>query len=179
MNKNTRVQGKTWTFIIYPDSAPENWKQLFKEMLISGAYSPEHQPESIDGKKHYHCILEFPSNMSLDRVKDLISIFKPGVTTPFLVYDKPRMYRYLTHMDDKDKDSYDPNEVTYFNVPYWEYVNTQGGLSDTLTDIVDWCNVNNCDSFKELFNHALFTNNINWMSFISSHVFFFKSFLGK
>lgn len=178
MNKNT-VQGRTWTFLIYPDSAPENWKDVFADLLISGAYSMEHHAETEDGKAHYHCILEFPSNMTLGRVRELLKVFSPGVTTPFLVYDKPRMYRYLSHMDDKDKDSYDPNEVTYFNVPYWEYINTQGGLSDTLNEIVDWCNITQCQSFRELYTHALCDNNIAWMSFICNHVFFFKSFLSK
>lgn len=176
MNNNSRVQGKTWTFIIYPDdSAPDNWRQIIENYHVSGAYSPIHLPESDENKKHVHVILEFGSNMSLGTVKRFIADLNG--TQPFLVYDKPRMYRYLSHMDEKNKIKYDPNEVTYFNVPYYEYINTVGGVSDTLNDICDWINQSGCSTFKDLYNHALFTNNLNWMSFISTHVYFFNSFL--
>lgn len=175
LNKNSRIQGKTWTFLIYPDSAPDDWDLIFEDLHVSGAYSMVHDPDKDGGKPHIHAILEFGSNMGIETVKRLIEPFHSP--TPFLVYDKPRMYRYLSHLDEKDKKHYDPNDVTYFNVPYWEYINTQGGISDTMNDICDWINKNECSSFKELYNHALFTNNLNWMSFISTHVFFFNSFL--
>ena len=116
MSKCNIIQGKCWTFLIYPESAPPDWKMIFEDKLhISGAYSVVHHDEDGITKDHVHCILEFPQNMSLNRVKQIIDDhFKGSATQPFIVYDKPRMYRYLSHLDDKSKKQYDPNLVTYY-----------------------------------------------------------------
>lgn len=40
-----------WSFIVYPDSAPENWEKVLENTCIPCAISPIHQPD--EDNKNY------------------------------------------------------------------------------------------------------------------------------
>ena len=62
--KSTDSRTRTWTFVLYEDSAPENWRQLLDDMHIEWVESPWHDKDiNADGKpkkKHKHILLLFP-----------------------------------------------------------------------------------------------------------------------
>ncbi|WP_225354628.1 Rep family protein, partial [Ligilactobacillus murinus] len=54
-------RARTWTFIVYPESAPENWRDLLDEYHVPWVESPLHDkdinPDGTVKKAHWHVIL--------------------------------------------------------------------------------------------------------------------------
>ena len=43
---------RNWVFVLYPDSAPENWREQLREMLVPGFVSPLHDKDvNADGDR--------------------------------------------------------------------------------------------------------------------------------
>lgn len=59
MAKETRT--RNWSVIVYPESAPENWRQILDESHIEWIESPLHEfdtnPTGEIKKPHYHILL--------------------------------------------------------------------------------------------------------------------------
>lgn len=96
-------------FLVYPDSAPEDWKQILKDSHGSFAISPLHEPG--DGEKpHYHVIYKHGSPVTIEALASCIPAAVPanGLVEPVTA---PRNYqRYLIHLDDPDKQQFSGSE---------------------------------------------------------------------
>ena len=68
-------RARTWTFIVYPESAPQNWRELLDECHVSWVESPLHDkdvnPDGTVKKPHWHIILLFDGNKSYEQVKEI------------------------------------------------------------------------------------------------------------
>lgn len=101
-----------YTFLIYPDSAPEDWLDRLRAMHIPMYISPLHdRDKDEDGqtkKAHYHVLVMFESLKNLDACDEMIEAVK-GVKPPtqdFVVKSKRAYARYLLHYDDPAKYPY-------------------------------------------------------------------------
>lgn len=101
----------TWTFLVYPDSAPKDWKQDLKFSFVRFAVSPLHAPdpdpsapEQERKKQHYHVMIVFDSLKSLHQVEN-ISSYSNG-TKPFIVDNPSGLYRYFIHIDHPQKEQF-------------------------------------------------------------------------
>ena len=54
-------KNRYWTFLIYPESAPKDWKDILQQTFLPVAISPLHDKDlNADGEKkkpHYHIIV--------------------------------------------------------------------------------------------------------------------------
>lgn len=113
------MSGRTrnWTFIVYPDSAPENWKEILKAFHIKTAISPLHDkdlnPTGDEKKPHWHVYLEFDSVKSYAQVKELTLQFNG--TIPQAVNSPIGMIRYFIHKDNPEKFQYEFKDIQVFN----------------------------------------------------------------
>ena len=64
-DKNSSSDGRTrtWVAVVYPDSAPDNWRELLDENHIEWAESPLHDRDVNPGtgevkKAHWHIALK-------------------------------------------------------------------------------------------------------------------------
>lgn len=52
-----------WTFIVYPESAPENWRSLLDDLHVPWVEGPLHDkdtnPDGTPKKPHWHCLMDF------------------------------------------------------------------------------------------------------------------------
>ena len=49
--KNKIVKGRDWTFIVYPESAPSNWRDTLNKTHLRWIESPLHDKDvNADGK---------------------------------------------------------------------------------------------------------------------------------
>ena len=76
MAKNKKdVRARTWTFVAYPESAPENWRDILDGYHIPWVESPLHDkdvnPDGTVKKAHRHVILLFDGKKSFEQVKDI------------------------------------------------------------------------------------------------------------
>jgi len=115
------VKKRNWAFVLYPESAPENWVDMLKQTGVPCAISPLHDrdlkitgAETDEGKKaHYHVILAYSGPTTYNVVSELTARF--NATIPVALEAVRGYYRYLTHKDDPDKHQYDDSDIQHFN----------------------------------------------------------------
>lgn len=106
-------RARNWTFVLYPESAPNEWSDVLNDLHIQWAVSPLHdQDVNADGtskKPHWHVLLCFEGNKSQDQV-DTISHSING-TICQKVSSVRGMVRYFTHMDNPEKYQYAASQI--------------------------------------------------------------------
>lgn len=161
---------RIWTFVVYADSAPENWRDLLAEQRVPMFISPYHcedvDPTGTAKKPHWHVVIMFQgkhlehdaqeisdlcSKVAVQRVKDLVG-----------------MARYLCHLDNPEKAQYKPSDVVCLGgADYLECVSKTADIDVALGEMMDWCIEQGCFSFYRLANYAR-RNRSDWFRVISS-----------
>lgn len=101
---------RNWTIVLYPESAPANWRELLDDDLcIEWVESPLHDKDiNADGtpkKPHWHLLLMFGSVKSYDQVQTIAK--KLNSPIPKRVHNVKSLIRYMIHMDNPEKHQYD------------------------------------------------------------------------
>lgn len=115
MAKN--VKKRNWAFVLYPESAPDDWREQLQQTGLQCAVSPLHDkdlnPDNTFKKEHYHVILAYSGPTSFNVVKKLTDQFNQPIPIPL---EQIRgYYRYLTHKDNPEKYQYDDKDITTIN----------------------------------------------------------------
>lgn len=115
MSKN--VKKRYWAAVLYPESAPENWKEQLSLSGLSVAISPLHDKD-IDAtgepkKPHYHLILCYQGPTTFNAVNAFMGRLNQPIPQP--LESVKGYYRYLTHKDNPDKYQYDEHEISTIN----------------------------------------------------------------
>ena len=108
----SRTRG--FAFVLYPESAPEDWRSIIDDFHISWAESPLHcfdvNPGTGELKKpHWHIVLVFDSVKTLDQVKKLIEPL--NCTIPIPLNSVKGMVRYFAHLDNPEKYQYPVDQI--------------------------------------------------------------------
>ena len=116
--KKKEAKKREWTFLIYPESAPEDWRDIIRQRGIVAAASPLHDRDiNADGtpkKPHHHIIVVYDGPTTYNNVLALSQGELNG-TIP-KVLDSPRgMYTYFTHEDNPEKAQYEKKDIEHFN----------------------------------------------------------------
>lgn len=115
MAKN--VKKRNWAFVLYPESAPESWREELQRTGLQCAISPLHNkdinPDNTPKKAHYHVILCYSGPTSYNVVKALTDGFNQPI--PQALEQVRGYYRYLTHKDNPEKAQYDEREIKTIN----------------------------------------------------------------
>lgn len=119
-NKSTNTTKKrNWGAVIYPESAPSDWKEILKLKGISWACSPLHDKDITDEvsqekkKDHYHIILSFGSPTTYNNVKSITDELNQPIPIP--LESVRGYYRYFTHKDNPEKYQYDDKDIELYN----------------------------------------------------------------
>lgn len=106
-------RARTWTLIVYPESAPDNWKELLDDLHIEWACSPLHDKDiNADGtqkKDHWHIIMCFDGKKSYDQVKEIGDSLNSPI--PKRCHSAKGMIRYFTHIDNPEKVQYRRDQI--------------------------------------------------------------------
>ena len=111
------LKKRNWAFILYLDSAPENWRDLLQETGCLFAISPYHDkdinPDGTAKKPHYHIIVCYDGPTSYNVIKRITDMVNATIPQPL---EQIRgYYRYFTHIDNPEKYQYDDKEITTIN----------------------------------------------------------------
>lgn len=113
-----RITGRSWAFIIYPESLPENWKEIIVEtglpMTISPLHDKDNNPTGEKKKAHYHVICYYENATTYNNVKQNVTDKLNG-TIPIKLESMRGMYRYHLHLDNPEKYQYDDRDRTFYN----------------------------------------------------------------
>lgn len=111
------VKKRTWAFVLYPESAPENWLEQLKLSGLMAAISPFHDkdinPTGEAKKAHYHIMLVYSGPTTYNAVAKFTASL--NATIPVALESARGMYRYFSHKDNPEKYQYDEAEITCVN----------------------------------------------------------------
>lgn len=155
--KDTRT--RNWSFIVYPESAPENWIEQLKEEMTPFAVSPLHDEDVNEGtgelkKAHYHVLLCFESMKSYEQVKEITERFNGSI--PQRVNSAKGLIRYFVHRDNPEKHQYDIiNIYAYGDIDVISPFKTSTSRYDAIKQMLKYVNDNNIMEFQDLMNYAM------------------------
>ncbi len=113
-----RITGRSWAFVMYPESMPEDWKDRVVEMGLPMAISPLHDkdmnPTGEVKKPHYHVIVYYENPTTLNNVKVNVCD-RLNATIPLKLESMRGMYRYHLHLDNPEKHQYDDRDRQFLN----------------------------------------------------------------
>ena len=160
---------RNWTFIAYPESAPDNWIDILKSYLVPFSVSPLHDvdlnADDTEKKPHWHVVFTFAGNKSFNQVLDITK--SVNATIPQKVNNMNGIIRYFIHMDNPEKHQYNLEDIQAFNGfdvdSYFKITSTNRYFAikemieiirdndiTEYSDFVLWCMENRFDWFKLL-----------------------------
>ena len=105
-----------WAFLLYQESAPENYLEILEEMYVPFVLSPWHDKDvnrqtGEFKKSHKHGALFFDSLKSYSQVSELLT---EKLNTPShveIVMSPKGMYDYFIHAENPEKTPYDIEDI--------------------------------------------------------------------
>lgn len=154
-SRDTRI--RNFGTMVYPESAPENWREILSESRIPAFISPLHDKDINPGgepkKPHYHVMVMYEGKKSDEQVKELFdSIGGVGLER---VGSMRGYARYMCHLDNPEKAQYDQGEVKCLSGA--DYIAAIGLASDkykALAEMEEFCERYNVLSFFALSRYA-------------------------
>lgn len=111
------VKKRNWTFVLYPESAPSDWREKIKISGLMAAVSPLHDkdvnPTGEPKKAHFHVLLVYAGPTTYNAVAKFTASL--NATVPQALESVRGMYRYFSHKDNPEKFQYDEAEITTIN----------------------------------------------------------------
>lgn len=170
-----------WAFLIYQESAPDNYLDVLEEMHIPFVLSPWHDrdvnKETGEFKKaHKHGVLFFESLKSYTQVSELLT---EKLNTPShveVVMSPKGMYDYFIHAENPDKTLYNIDEIESgcgFELEQFLITNNNEEYLSTVIDIIE---EHNFTEFNNLVRYAR-VENPSLLNLIINKTYFFAKYL--
>lgn len=169
---------RNWMSILYPESAPPDWKERLSSECVPAIVSPLHDkdtnPDNTPKKAHYHIMLMFNGVKTQQQVFELCQRF--GGITPQPVQNAQSMARYFIHKDNPEKYQYSENEIINFSGADWsELVKTTRDRYQALNEIVEFIQDKRMFSYSDLVNYCRL-NNTRWFEVCCDNTIFLRSY---
>ncbi|HEL2550144.1 Replication protein RepB [Streptococcus suis] len=170
-----------WAFLLYQDSAPENYLDILEELHIPFILSPWHDKdvnkETGEFKKaHRHGALFFESLKSYSQVSELLS---EKLNTPShveIVMSPKGMYDYFIHADNSDKTLYNIEDIEFGCGFELDKFLTEQNSSVFLEAVIDVITENDFTEFEDLVHFARHEDSL-LLGLIIERTYFFTKFL--
>lgn len=186
-------RSRTWAFIIYEESAPEDWLEVLGDLRIPAAVSPIHDsdvwtsaderrnPEHVAGalkKPHRHVVLYYGSKKSAGQV--LADLSELGVRHVERVHETLSYNRYLCHLDDPDKAQYSTDDLIRLNGASCDVERplTAEQRRHIKSDITQFVRENGVTEYAELVFWCL-DNRPDWAAVAMSETIYFRGLLAS
>lgn len=148
---------RNFATVVYPESAPENWKEILAGHFIPCFVSPLHDkdlnPTGEPKKSHHHVILMFEGKKSMEQAKSIFETIGGVGCEPV---NSLRGYaRYLCHLDNPEKAQYLPEQVR--SMCGADYTTTIGLVIDkykAIGEMIDFCRGSGILSYSELLEYC-------------------------
>lgn len=166
--KKSRGAGRTrsWTFILYPESAPENWRSVLDEEHIQWIESPLHDkdtnPQGELKKPHWHILLMYESVKSYDQVKLITD--KLNASIPQKCNGAKGLVRYMAHLDNPEKAQYKISDiVAHGGADLFELLKPSSAERYVLIrEMVEFIKKNEISEFYDLMQYAMSERFDDW-----------------
>lgn len=159
-SKRTPVKkGRDWTFLVYPESAPKNWRSILDSTHMRWIESPLHDkdvnPNGEVKKAHWHIMLSSDGPMTETQIK---SIIKPlNGPLPQKVGSGIGMVRYMAHLDNPEKYQYPVTDIIGHNgadvASYFKM--TQSSRLSVMKEIIEFIYDNKIDNYADFLMYCI------------------------
>lgn len=157
---------RNWTVVVYPESAPKNWREILDDLHVPYLVSPLHDkdknPDGEVKKPHWHVVLLFENKKAFYQIKDIAD--KLNAPIPQKVESLRGMVRYLVHTDNPEKYQYDRADIENHGVDdldkYFESASSNRAI---LNAIIRYIRENNITSFAKLSYYAIDNGKDDWL----------------
>lgn len=166
----TEKRTRNWTFIVYPESAPQNWVDILCEEHVPFAVSPLHDkdinPTGEPKKPHYHVAFAYSGVKTYAQVEKVTKNI--NATIPQTINNMKGMLRYFGHLDNPDKYQYDISDINgYCGFDIGD--NMKPSTSEKhiiLKQIIQWVNDNKIIYYGDLMDYAVKVE-YDWFSLLA------------
>ena len=162
---------RNFATVVYPDSAPPDWKERIIQLHVACLISPLHDkdvnPDGEIKKPHYHVLFIFETPKDFEnQVKPLFDMI--GGVGRELVHSARGYARYLCHLDNPEKYQYDTKEIKqYGGADYLSLTNLPTDDIYQLKEIFSFIRTNQIMSFALLLDYCA-ENRPEWFSTIAT-----------
>ena len=167
-SKDDAQNGRTrnWNIIVYPDSAPSNWRDILDESHIEWVESPLHDkdvnPTGEPKKPHWHVLLMFGGVKSYEQVLDFIQPLNCPI--PQKCHNAKSSVRYMSHLDHPDKAQYKTGDiVAHGGVDVKDLLKPSSGEKyELVREMIAWVKENNVIEYQDLLDYAMAERFDDW-----------------
>lgn len=171
---------RNYATVVYPESAPENWRNIIAESKIPVFISPLHDkdvnPTGEQKKPHYHVMAMYESVKKDEQAREFFESFG-GVGCETI--NSIRGYaRYLCHLDNPEKAQYSIDDVTaYGGADYIHAIGTAGDKAKAIKEMIEYIEQNDIESFAEILRYSSI-NRSDWFDcLINSGAYVVKEYI--
>lgn len=176
------VKKRNWAFVLYPESAPADWREQLQLAGMPAAISPIHDKDvNATGepkKAHHHIILCYQGPTAFSVVKRLTDRLNQPIPQPL---EQVRgYYRYLTHMDNPEKAQYSAADIQVLNgFDIGDFVEmTKSEVTKVKRALADYIVENDLREYADLIEMTMCEGvPPEWFDIASSQTMFFTGFL--
>lgn len=171
--KSATTRTRIFATVVYPESAPEDWRERLDGEHVKAMVSPLHCLDTLPTgevkKAHYHVLWRYEGVKTPAQAQELVDLIG-GAGAVEIVADYRGYARYLCHLDSPDKAQYDPEDVQCFGGEDWaEVALSEAERTDAqLDEIEDWIDETGCVSYVALCRYAR-RSRPDWTRCIRSH----------
>lgn len=161
---------RNFATVVYPESAPENWREIISESKIPVFISPLHDKDlNATGepkKPHHHVISMYESPKTEAQAREFFKSF--GGVGCETVKSVRAYARYLCHLDNPEKAQYSIDDVlSYGGADYIHAIGTASDRTKAIREMIAWIEENDIISFAELLRYAS-VNRSDWFDCLTT-----------
>lgn len=172
-NKNSKLKGRYWTMIVYPESAPKNWRDILDKTHLQWVESPLHDsdvnPDGTKKKPHWHIMLCYDGPATQNMVKQISDRLNSPL--PQKVGSAKGMVRYFAHLDNPEKYQYSIDDIKPHNgadiADFFKLTNSQNLAA--MKDIFKLIKQKEIDNYIDFLDFCLKQGNDDWFDIAINH----------
>lgn len=171
MAKDERT--RNWAFILYPDSAPPDWRDRLDSLHIQWIESPLHDADQnadeSQKKPHWHILLLFDGNKSFDQVCSITTMLNAPI--PQKCANAKGMVRYMIHLDNPEKHQYSREEIIgHGGADVAEYLRpTSGSRYEMLREMTQFIRDKNIVEYSDFIDYVIEERYDDWFPLLADN----------
>lgn len=178
------VKKRNWAFVLYPESAPSDWREVLRQTGLQCAISPLHDkdldPTGEPKKPHYHVIACYSGPTSYNVVKGLTDGLRAPI--PQALEQVRGYYRYFTHKDNPEKYQYEESEIQTVNgFSIMDFVELSKSevltIKRELQTLIREADITEYSDFMDVLQDS--ENAVQQYDVASSNTFFFEKYISS